>query len=140
IDACVHHHWRSQLEVTDFMSAGWREHIGVPGTLPGGAGAMPILPAAPFRHPAGDYLATGARGGARPAADPGWLVRQALDAGRVELAVLSHDRGMFIPAVHNTHRASALARAINDRTIGRWFAADERLFRLVLVPNQTPQE
>ena len=40
IDACVHHHWQSQLEVTDFMSAGWREHIGVPGTLPGGAGAV----------------------------------------------------------------------------------------------------
>jgi hypothetical protein len=140
IDACVHHHWRSQLEVTDFMSAGWREHIGVPGTLPGGAGAMPILPAAPFRHPAGDYLATAEPDGAPAGSDPGLLVRQALGAGRVERAVLSHDRGMFIPAVPNTHRASALARAINDWTIERWFAADERLFGLVLVPNQTPQE
>jgi predicted TIM-barrel fold metal-dependent hydrolase len=138
IDACVHHHWQTQREVTAFMSAGWQEHIGVPGTLPGGAGAMPILPAAPYRHPTGDYLASAEPDGRQAGSDPGLLVEQLLGAGRVERAVLSHDRGMFVPGVPNTYRASALARAINDWTIEDWFPADERLFGFVLVPNQTP--
>src|SRR3954451_15948008 len=90
IDACVHHHWQCQLEVTDFMSAGWREHIGVPGTLPGGAGAMPILPAAPYRHPTGDYLASAEPDGGQAGSDPALLVEQLLETGGVARAVLSH--------------------------------------------------
>lgn len=140
IDACVHHHWRSQLEVTDRMPPGWREHIGVPGTLPGGAGAMPILPATPYRRPGGDYLAGADPDGGPPGSDPMLTAAQVLDPYGVRRAILSHDKGMFIPGVPNTHRAAALARAINDWTVERWYGADDRFSGLVLVPSQTPAE
>ncbi len=138
IDATVHHHWASQLEVTDFMSAGWREHLGVPGTLPGGAGAMHILPATGYRRPGGDYIEGSAEAPAPAASDPARTVSQVFAGGRVERAILSYDRGMFIPSVPNTYRAEALAQAMNDWTIQRWFPEDPRLYGLVIVANQTP--
>lgn len=140
IDACVHHHWQTQLEITDRMSAGWREHIGRPGSLPGGAGALPLLPARAWRHPTGDYLASAAPSETAPAgSEPALTVAQVLQPP-VERAVLSHDRGMLIPAVPNTYRASAVVSAINDWTIERWLSTDDRLHALALVPNQTPDE
>ncbi|MQA09568.1 MAG: amidohydrolase family protein [Pseudonocardiaceae bacterium] len=140
IDACVHHHWNSQLEVTDRMSEGWREHLGVPGSLPGGAGAMPILPAAPYRHPSGDYLASAERDDHPAGTDPALTVSQVFGDGPVRRAILSHDRGMFIPSVPNTYRASAVAAAMNDWTTERWLEADDRFFGLVVVPNQTSDD
>lgn len=138
IDATIHHHWASQLEVTDFMSAGWREHLGVPGTLPGGAGAMHILPAAGYRRPGGDYIEGSAQAPAPAGSDPERTVAQVFGEGKVERAILSYDRGMFIPSVPNTYRAEALAQAMNDWTIQRWFPVDRRLHGLVIVANQTP--
>lgn len=137
IDACVHHHWQSQLEVTDRMSPGWREHMGVPGTLPGGAGAMPVLPATPYRRPGGDYLATIETVGRPP--DPALTIAHVLRPG-TRHAILSHDKGMFIPSVPNSYRATALASAINDWTTERWCGADDRFSGLVLVPSQAPAE
>ncbi|GGH44759.1 amidohydrolase family protein [Microbacterium album] len=139
IDTVVHHHWKSQLDVTDFMSAGWREHLGIPGTLPGGAGAMPILPSTPYRRAGGDYLPDTDAPTDPAGSDIERTRTDVFGSGRVTRAVLAHDRGMFIPSVPNAHRAIALARAINDWTIERWFAADERFTGLVMVANQTPQ-
>ncbi|NDK31976.1 amidohydrolase family protein [Nesterenkonia haasae] len=141
IDATVHHHWASQLEVTDHMSAGWREQLGIPNTLPGGAGAMHILPATPYRRPGGDYLPeTTSSPTAPPASDPEFTAKQVFESGQVSRAILGFDRGMFIPSVPNAYRAVALARAMNDWTIDHWLASDDRFYGLVMVPNQTPLE
>lgn len=140
IDACVHHHWASQLEVTDRMSAGWREHLGVPGSLPGGAGAMHIMPSAPYRHPTGDYLDSAVQGGAVPGSDPQTTIDEVLGTGQVARAVLSYDRSMNIPSVPNTYRATALCAAMNDWTLDAWCGTDDRLFGLTIVPNQVPHE
>ncbi|MBO0687316.1 MAG: amidohydrolase, partial [Candidatus Dormibacteraeota bacterium] len=135
------HSWHSQVEVTDRMPEGWREQIGRPGTLPGGAGAMPLLPSLPWHHPNGDHLSTGAGGGSPPpGSSPELVAAELLGSGAVRRAVLSPDRGMFVPAVPNTYRAAAVVRAINDWTIERWLGTDERFCGLVLVPNQTPSE
>ena len=138
IDPVVHHHWTSQLDVTDHMSAGWREHLGIPGSLPGGAGAMPILPATPYRRPGGDYLPGVDAPGSPAGSDIARTREDVFGTGRVERAVLAYDRGMFIPSVPNVHRAIALSRAMNDWTIESWFASDERFSGLIIVPNQTP--
>ena len=139
IDTTVHHHWESQLEVTDFMSAGWREHLGIPGTLPGGAGAMHILPSTPYKRPGGDYVAGSTVAELAPAgSDPKLTAERVFGSGQVSRAILSHDRGMFIPSVPNVYRAEALARAINDWTAEAWFGADDRYYGLIMVPNQTP--
>ena len=84
IDTTVHHHWESQLEVTDFMSAGWREHLGIPGTLPGGAGAMHILPSTPYKRPGGDYVAGSTVAELAPAgSDPKLTAERVFGSGQV---------------------------------------------------------
>ncbi|PRI10391.1 amidohydrolase family protein [Leucobacter massiliensis] len=139
IDTAVHHHWASQLDVTDYMDAGWREHLGVPGSLPGGAGAMHILPATAYRRPGGDYIEGSVSDPSAPAAsDPERTVAQVFGSGQVSRAILAHDRGMFIPSVPNAYRAAALARAMNEWTAERWFSADDRFFGLIVAANQTP--
>lgn len=139
IDTAVHHHWASQLDVTDYMDAGWREHLGVPGSLPGGAGAMHILPATAYRRPGGDYVEGSVADPMAPAAsDPERTVERIFGSGQTSRAILSHDRGMFIPSVPNAYRAAALARAMNEWTADRWFAIDERFCGLILAANQTP--
>lgn len=138
VDATVHHHWASQLEVTDLMSAGWREHLGVPGTLPGGAGAMHILPATPYKRPGGDYVEGSADPLAPPASDPLRTAQHVFGDASVTRAILSYDRGMFIPSVPNAYRADALARAMNDWTVEHWFPVDERFHGLIIAPNQIP--
>ncbi|UOR01904.1 amidohydrolase [Leucobacter allii] len=141
IDATVHHHWASQLDVTDYMSAGWREHLGIPGTLPGGAGAMHILPATAYRRPGGDYIDGSVEDPLAPAAsDPARTAERIFGGGRVSRAILSHDRGMFIPSVPNAYRAAALARAMNEWTADRWFGHDDRFFGLIVAANQTPRQ
>jgi predicted TIM-barrel fold metal-dependent hydrolase len=141
IDTCVHHRWASQVEITDHMSQGWQEQIGRPGTMPGGAGAMPLLPAAGWRNPTGDYLASAAVDGqGPPGSSPALTTEQVLESGPVRRAVLSHDRGMLIPGVPNTYRASAVVSAINDWTVDTWLGASDRFSALLLVPNQVPDE
>lgn len=137
IDATVHHHWASQLEISERMSAGWQEHLGVPGTLPGGAGAMHILPSNAYKRPGGDYLEGSADPLAPPASDPE-RTAQHVFAGGATRAILSYDKGMFIPSVPNAYRADALARGMNDWTIHRWFPVDERFHGLIIVANQMP--
>lgn len=139
IDAVVHHHWKSQLEVTNLMSEGWQEHLGIPGSLPGGAGAMHILPSNPYKRFGGDYQERSQVGTAPAGSNPELTIEHVFAGGQVERAVLSHDRGMFIPSVPNAFRADALARAMNDWTNERWLSSDGRFAGLIIVPNQTPE-
>ncbi len=141
IDACVHHHWSSQADIMQYMSQGWREYLGRPGSLPGGAGAIPIRVGAPYRNPEGDKLATAYPPGASAAgSDPALLRRDILDSGQVRRVILCHDAAMFTPALPNAHLAVEVARAVNDWTAERWLEeGDTRLYALVLVPNQLPE-
>jgi uncharacterized protein len=135
VDACVHHHWSAQTEVMDYMSRGWREYLGVPGSLPAGAGAIPILPGFPYKRPGGDRLPGEEDHGSQPEA----VCRRVFDRDGAERAVLCMDEGMLTPATPNTHLAREIARAANDWAIDRWLEHDPRLYGLVLVPNQVAE-
>jgi predicted TIM-barrel fold metal-dependent hydrolase len=135
IDACVHHRWSGQAEIMEYMGKGWREFLGEPDSLPGGAGAIPVLPGWPYPRPAGDRLANEASAGTSYED----LRRDVLDGGLVDRVIVSHDLTMLTSALPNTHLARELARAANDWTIDRWLDADPRVHGLVLLPNQVSE-
>ena len=153
VDSLVHHAWASQLELMEFMSPGWREFLGQPGSLPdaGGAwntsafaaaGVMPALPANPYRDPDGDKRAgTRPASGAPPGSDVDLLRTQVLDEPGVTRAVLAFDAGALAPAHPNPWLALEVVRAANDWSIARWLSGqDDRFYGLVLAPNQLPNE
>jgi predicted TIM-barrel fold metal-dependent hydrolase len=66
---------------------------------------------------------------------------QLLDASRVERAILSYDSAMLMPALPNSHLAREVIRAANDWSVDRWLSGkDDRLYGLILVPNQVPDD
>jgi predicted TIM-barrel fold metal-dependent hydrolase len=141
IDAFVHHAPVSEAEIAEYLPTAWREFIGRPGSLPGGGGMMPFIPGNPYRNPAGDKLAN-----ARPASGPAGssldLMRtQLIEPSRASRVVLGHDTAMLIPVHPNHHLGRELVRAANDWSVERWLSGqDDRLYGLILVQNQLPEE
>jgi uncharacterized protein len=124
----------------EYMSRGWRAYIGEPGSLPGGAGALPLVPGFPYKHPGGDTLVA-ATTDDRPAGSSLEQLRaQLLDPWGVEFGVLSFDDAMLSPGMPNTHLARVVVQACNDWTIDRWLTPEPRLRGLVLVPTQVPDD
>jgi predicted TIM-barrel fold metal-dependent hydrolase len=141
IDTCVHHRWEDELEVLEHLDQGWRGYVGTPKSLPGGAGMRQWVPRLQFANPAGEDLPDARDAtGASLASSPQRLAAAAVEPRGVERALLLFDRGMFVPAGPNPHLALAMTRAINDWNLDRWLSRDERLFGVVLVPCQTPEE
>lgn len=138
-DACVHHQWADQAEIMQYMSRGWREYLGEPGSLPTGVGAIPVLPGLPYQRPDGDKLADAYPEQGAPGSSLALLAEQVLDRHGVGRAILNHDAGMLTPSTPNVQLAREIARAANDWTIERWLEQDARLGALILVPNQVPE-
>jgi len=122
-DGCIHHHWKSPLDVVAYMSKGWQEYFGRPGLLPDGGGMVPIVSGFPYHNPFGDKL--------------GELDRTLPGIAR---AVLCHDAAMQAPALPNPYMALEVVRAVNRWTRERWLDQDERMRALILAPNQLPAE
>lgn len=143
VDGFVHHRWLRQEDLVSYLPSGWQEFIGRPGTLPGGAGAIRVVPSRAFRHPLGDAEdGTAPAGGGPPGSDLATLQAQLLDVADVRRAVLGHDDGgLLASTITDYYLAREVCRAANDWCVDRWLSgADDRLHGLVLVPNQTPDE
>jgi len=138
IDACVHHTWANQADVTAYMSKRWQTYLAQPEKIEGAPDAIPILPMFPFHHPDGDKLAgsTPARGPA--GSDFELFVEQHLERTGSDRVILSHDAGMFTPSLPNPEIAADVVQAINTWTVEDWASRDPRLYTLILVPTQTP--
>jgi predicted TIM-barrel fold metal-dependent hydrolase len=68
------------------------------------------------------------------------LDEQLLSPSGTSRAVLTYGDDMHVGGHHNPYFATALARALNDWTIDRWLAADERLVSSIAVAPQLPDE
>lgn len=143
IDACAHIQWASQLELMEYMSKGWREFLGRPGSFVGeGGGVMSAVPVHKYQHPAGDHLADAWPGeGGPPGSDPPTLRAQVLGPGRAELAVVGHRAAVTVPNFPNHYLALTVAKAANDWMLDRWLSdGDRSLHGLILAPTQLPEE
>jgi uncharacterized protein len=139
IDSCVHHEWASQREITDYMPHGWREFLRQP-ERHGRPEEISISPMFPYHRPQGNDLPESAVGGQRAGTTYEALRDQLLDPHGIERAVLSHKMSMFTPASPNPHLAREIAIATNNWTVDHWLARDDRLYSLILLPTQTPED
>jgi predicted TIM-barrel fold metal-dependent hydrolase len=138
-DCCVHHHWASQDEIVAYLTPGWQEYLNQPKAIRGEDEApIPILPNFPYHRPEGDKLADSWPADGAPGTSLDLIREQLLDRYDIERAVLCHDSGMHIPLHPNTYLGVELTRAINQWTIDRWLAEEERLHALMLVPSRVP--
>jgi uncharacterized protein len=110
--------------VLPYIEPGWREHLAMAGgtTSVSTAAQSYSLPAPPYRIPP------------RPSPE-GALerVREALDAGGVEVAVLNAGPAQQISGLPNVVLAAEIARASNDWLAEDWLGADERFRGSIVV-------
>ena len=136
IDACIHHSWATQHELMEYLPRGWHDYL-----VPSADYTVPVIPSHTFGRITGSKLADAGLAGAPPGSDLETLKRQALDGQLVERAILAHDTGALIAVHPAQYMGRELIRAANDWCIDRWLdGGDDRLYSLVLVPNQLPEE
>jgi predicted TIM-barrel fold metal-dependent hydrolase len=141
IDTCIHHEPAFIRELLEYLPGDWAQYVGVPGSLPGGTGAMALYPSFRYPNPAGDYLADAYPADGTPPGSSREVLSDALDARGAHRAILLHGhRSMFTPALPNPYLGVAAVRALNDWTVDRWLTDDDRLFGAVVVPTQLPNE
>jgi len=155
IDTCVHHAWRSatESEISGYMPEGWKEYVTRPSAAQQHAASAErelaafevwhtkrTLPDLIWTNPQGDHRADLRRAdGAHPASGPDALQDALLRPHGVARALLVHDRAMFIPAGTNPFLVDAFCTALNDWTVDRFLAPDDRLHGAIVANTQTPE-
>jgi predicted TIM-barrel fold metal-dependent hydrolase len=138
IDTDVHHRWRSDAELLQYVPKKWRDFIALPGgrslpLFPGGGSH--IIPHGVFTR-----VDAWSAEGAPPGSDYKTMRTQLLDEYSVAAAILSFDIGQEA-AIFNSDLATAIVRAANDWSIDQWLNGDDpRLYGAILVPTQQPDE
>jgi uncharacterized protein len=147
IDTDVHHTWRSQNEVLEYVSKEWRDAYPWSGKsasmLLGAVSGSPLLNPAlqHYPHSSGparrvDYAPSADEA---PGTDYGTMKRQLLEPFRVARVILSFDVG-YQSALINPWQAVDVVRAANDWNLEHWLTIDDpRLYSGVLVQTQVPE-
>lgn len=138
IDTDVHHRWKTDRELIQYLPKGWREALSVTGDS--GAFLEPAITS--YSPPQGTNKRLDAfpLQGGPPGSDYDMLRIQLLDSYPVRAVILSYDVGMN-PGVPNPYLARELARAMNQWSIEQWLELrDDRLFGAIIVPTQHPIE
>lgn len=152
VDVGVYHNWATALEIVEYLPPGWRQfvadHVRQPwhdfllGLGPKPAGPLGFGPLGgdfPYQSPHGRYFPGSQEEGAvAGGSSAGSLVDQHLNPNGIDSAILCHGLGMFVPIGVVPRLALELVRAVNDWTVERWLASDDRLRAAVLVPTQIP--
>ncbi len=124
----------------EYMDAATREYIGVPGSLPNGAGAIPVVFPPPYRHPGGDDLRPASADSAPIGTRAEDVAAELFERRGFAAAVLSYGDPMMVPAIPNPHLAQAVVRAANEWTAARWLEPEPRFKALILLASQTVPE
>ena len=136
IDACIHHHWASQRELMEYLPRSWHDYL-----TPSRDYTVPVIPSHTFGRISGSKLANAATATRPAGSDYPTLKSQVLDAQRLERAILTYDTGALLAVHPAQYMGRELIRAANDWCIDTWLdGRDDRLYSLVLIPNQLPEE
>jgi predicted TIM-barrel fold metal-dependent hydrolase len=142
IDASIHHGWAKPRDLTAYMEEGWQHYVLGKPDSPETGRPIPILRGFPFDNPIGaKQPETYPSNGRPPGTDLATTQAQALDGSGTERAVLTYDEALLAPVTVNNYYAKAICGAVNDWCIDQWLSGqDDRLYGLVLAPNQIPDE
>lgn len=137
VDADVRHHWATTSELVEYMPRNWRRFFN---TVDAARGPQPV-PRRWYQTSGPEYVPGSIDAfGAVPGADPLTFATYC-DAEGIRQAVLGFDNGALIPALTNHYIALAAAKAANNWTIERFLSnQSDRLYGLMMVPNQLPAE
>jgi len=138
IDIDLHHRWKNENELIQFVEPEWRHLLERP------TSEVHIeAPVQVFFHITGINKRMDAFGpqGEVPGSDYETTRAQWLDAYPVDRAVLSYDIG-DIAGVPNPYLATALCRAANNWSFETWIERprDPRLYMAGLIPTQIPSD
>lgn len=129
----MHHHWAGQRELMEYLPQAWHDYL-----TPSKDYTVPVIPSHTFGRISGSKLP---EAGNPAGSDYAVIKSQLLDAQGIERAVLTYDTGALIAVHPAQYMGRELVRAANDWCIDRWLdGRDDRLYSLVLVPNQLPEE
>jgi predicted TIM-barrel fold metal-dependent hydrolase len=119
----------------EYLPKAWQDYL-----TPSKDYMVPVIPSHTFGRISGSKLPDASVNG--PAGSDYSLMRnQLLDAQGLTHAILTYDTGALIAVHPAQYMGRELIRAANDWCIDRWLdGQDERLYSLVLVPNQLPEE
>jgi uncharacterized protein len=153
IDCGISHSWASDEEIIEYLPSGWREYMIVhsphawhsylrgEGARPAGAlvdtplSSHDLAYSDPREELPPDVVSGDSLAGC---SDYATLDRHHLQPCGIDRGLLVHGTGLLVPAKSVVRLTDALARAINDWTIERWLAEDDRLYASLLVPTQVP--
>jgi predicted TIM-barrel fold metal-dependent hydrolase len=136
IDVDVHHNWRRDDDVVQYLPMQWQEYVRAPRK------PRTLYPPAIF-NPAPNGITN--RLDAFPGDDPAgssieFMRRQLLEPFNISHVVVSFDVGPN-PAVANLEFATELTRAINRWSIDNWLSEqDSRIYGSLLLNTQLPSE
>lgn len=139
IDCDVHHRWKRQHEMTDYLPTAWRdEYIRAQGTE---TELSILMPAHHNPHSRGSQkrLDTFPGDGTEPGSDYPLMREQLLDRLGVTRAILGFDIGLEAKPL-NPNFALPIARAMNDWSIDHWLSGDSRLLGAIVVPTEMPSD
>jgi predicted TIM-barrel fold metal-dependent hydrolase len=137
IDSDIHHRWVSQADLLPYLPTHLRDLVQLSGREP-----YPLTPpylTVPHTNGLNKRLDAFSPEGAPPGSDYDTLRRQLLEGMKIDRGVLSYDITM-VAALRNPYLAVDAVRAVNDWSLERWIARDERLYGAILVPSGLPEE
>ena len=120
----------------EYLPRAWHDYL-----TPSKDYTVPVIPSHTFGRISGSKLPDAGTPTSPAGSDYSLLKTQLLDSQGIERAILTYDTGALIAVHPAQYMGRELIRAANDWCIDRWLdGRDDRLFSLVLVPNQLPEE
>src|ERR1700716_3632112 len=135
IDSCLYHNFQTDMDVVDYLPAGWKDYLGYGHAGPKNTSThASIIPKSRTPNPLGDTLADATpNGGGAAGSDLAVTQAKHLDANGISRAVLNHHLALGLAGIPNTRLGIELIRACNDYTLEHWAAKDDRLYTTIMV-------
>jgi predicted TIM-barrel fold metal-dependent hydrolase len=135
IDCDVHQGWTDRSQLLPYLDEGWREFA-----THGEAGfIVPYTARGRFTNPGDRFRQDAYPPDGAPGTDLEFTLRNHLDGGGVDAAILTHGEALWVDTNPNPYYGDAIARAANDWLVAECLARDERLFGSIVVANQHPE-
>ena len=134
IDSCVFHDWATKAELGPYMPPAWRELLVDRVEITSKLRASTL-----YANPLGNKDLAAYPEHGPPGSDPELLIEQLLGAGTRERVVLGYDDAILTTAVP-PYIARTVVQAANEWTAEKWLTRDERLYGLIMIANELPED
>lgn len=136
VDSDIHHAWRNDEDVIQYLPKRWQDYVRLPGS--GTRSLVPPYIFNPAPNGVNSRLDAFPESGAPAGSDLELMRKQLLDPFRIDHAVLSFEVGAQV-GLANVEFATEVTRALNRWSMEHWLEVDPRLYGSLLVSTQLPE-